>query len=159
MSDSIDRGKPFWRGADVEITDEPPPEQTEPGFYPDPRRVVSKNAASLAWLFIGLRDGFSGHLDGANKVEFFGRLAEAARAYQHQLGEKSESERDLLLAVLHEAFVMLEEMEAGEFRCLPVASGGTIWADLIDEAERSGYLGVDETRRFFEEMEKTHEGS
>ena len=58
--------------------------------------------------------------------------------------------------MVHESYSILEEMEDGEFRFLPVASGNTIWDDLVDQGERSGYLGPEATRVFLESMEKKY---
>jgi hypothetical protein len=144
-----------WGGADVIITVHRP-EPSDGGFYPEPRAVVTRYALELSWLFEALRDIFSPVLDGCSKIEFYGRLANAANRYLAKVADESQSARDLLFAVTHEAFAILDEMEEGEFRFLLAAVGNTIWDDLLDEAERSGYLGPEATRRFFEEMEKRH---
>jgi len=125
-------------------------------FCPKPRFVVTKHALELSWLFESLRDIFSPVLDGATKIEFYGRLANAANHYLAKAAVQPHSAQDLLFAVAHEAFAILDEMDEGEFHFLLVAVGNTIWDDLVDEAERSGYLGPEATRRFFENMEKRH---
>jgi hypothetical protein len=84
------------------------------------------------------------------KIEFFGRLANAALRYQSRCGG-AEVRKELLLAVLHEAYAMLEELEEGTFQCLAVASGNEIADDFIEREEKRGFLGVDETKRFFAE--------
>ncbi|XHX76981.1 MAG: hypothetical protein RBJ76_21465 [Stenomitos frigidus ULC029] len=136
-----------WGGADVVVTSQRPNAEGA-GFYPDPRYVVTPNAKQLSWLFYQLRDIFAGLYDGTSKIEFFGRLANAARRYQTKRGEK-ESQQDLLFAVLHEAFAMLDEMEEGTFEYLLVASGNAIADDFIERAESRGFLGVEETKNFF----------
>ncbi len=88
--------------------------------------------------------------DGTTKIEFFGRLANASLRYQSRC-KGEEKQIDLLFAVLHEAFSMLDEMEEGSFQYLPVAVGNTIADDFIEEAERRGFLSVEETKRFFAE--------
>ncbi len=88
--------------------------------------------------------------DGTTKIEFFGRLANAALRYQDKCGG-NEKQRDLLFAVLHEAFAMLDEMEEGTFQYLAIAIGNTIADDLIERAESRGFIGVDETKEFFAE--------
>ncbi len=136
-----------WAGADVVITSEPP--QIEPGgFYPNPRFVVTPHAAQLSWLFFQLRDAFRSLYDGNSKIELFGRLANAALRYQVK-SQGLEDQRELCFAVLHEAYAILEEMEEGTFEYLSVAFGGMIADDFIEQAERKGFIGVDETRAFF----------
>jgi len=145
-----------WSGADVVITSKAPKPSGD-GFYPEPRYVVTNFSQELSWLFEEMRGIFSeflGVIDGCTKIEFYGRLANMAMRYQQRLKGKPESERGLLLAVLHEAFAMLEEMEEGRFQFLIIAEGNTIFDDLINRAESRGYLGVDKTREFFEEMER-----
>ncbi len=148
------RGEPIptakeWSGADVTITSRQPEIQSG-GFYPEPRYVVTPNAKQLSWLFYQLRDIFTGLYDGTTKIEFFGRLANAALRYQGKC-KGEEKQYDLLFAVLHEAFAMLDEMEEGTFQYLPVAVGNTIADDFIEETERRGFLSVEETKRFFAE--------
>lgn len=115
----------LWGGADVVISRS---ELPEPGgaFYPAPRQ----------------------HYDGQTKVEFFGRLANAALRYEATRREQ-DALGGLLSAVLHEAFAIAEEMEEGTFRSLSVATGNEILDDYIDQAERNGFVGIEETRRFF----------
>jgi|TARA_B100001964_G_scaffold65593_1_gene74694 hypothetical protein len=149
------RNRMNWGGADVGITSKAP-KPTEGGFYPDPRYVVTPFSRELSWLFEEMRDIFSPFLDGCNKIEFYGRLANMANRYQKRLKGKKENKEDLLLAVLHEAFATLEEMDEGNFQFLMVAAGNTIFDDLIERTESEGYLGVDETQKFFKEMEKKH---
>lgn len=144
-----------WGGADVVITSKQPVTECG-GFYPNPRYVVTPFSRELSWLFYQLRDAFAALLDSVNKIEFYGRLANAAIHYQHCLEDKPENVQALLDAVLHEAFTILDEMAEGEFQYLLVASGNTIWNDLVEQADRRGYIGIEETRRFFEEMERRH---
>jgi len=144
-----------WGGADVGIVSKTP-KPTEGGFYPDPRYVVTSFSRELSWLFEKMKDTFKPFLDGTTKIEFYGRLANMANRYQQRLKGKEEICKHLLLAVLHEAFAMLEEMEEGNFQFLGVAFGNTIFDDLIERAESEGYLGIDETRKFFEEMERRY---
>jgi hypothetical protein len=91
-------------------------------IYPDPRFVVTPNAFQLSWLIARLGKRFGGKIDYMSKFEFYGRLANAAIRYQASC--HAESARDLLLAVLHEAYAMVDELEAGVFEFLAVASGG-----------------------------------
>lgn len=138
----------FWAGADVVILDSEP-EPREPGFYPDPRWVVSPKAAELSWLFCELRDVFIPYYDGQTKIELFGRLANAALRYQERADEVDT--RELLLAVLHEAFAIAEEMDEGSFGSLALAFGNEIVDDHIPADERRGFVRIEETKRFFAE--------
>ena len=149
------RLRPEWGGADVLITSKSRKSADNGGFYPEPRTVVTPYAGEVGWLFTRLRDAFDGLIDGTSKIEFYGRLANAATDYQQSVNG-SESAQDMLKAILHEAFVMLEEMEKGKFEYLLVAPGNTILADLIDEAEKSGYLGAEATEEFLRRMEEKH---
>lgn len=138
-----------WGGADVVITSRQP-KRRGGSFYSEPRFVVTPNAQQLSWLFYQLRDIFSDTYDGNTKIEFFGRLANAALRYQEK-HRGNEDQRSLLFAVLHESFAMLDEMEEGTFQYLSVAVGNTIADDLIERAESRGFIGVDKTKKFFAE--------
>jgi len=138
-----------WGGADVVITSQKP-ESKGDGFYPEPRYVVTVHAPQLSWLFVQLRNVFSVLLDGTTKIEFYGRLASAALRYQIK-NKGNENQKDLLFAVLHEAFAMLDEMEEGKFEYLLIAGGNTIADDFIERAESRGFVGVEETKKFFAE--------
>ncbi|MFV0387548.1 MAG: hypothetical protein ACK5NT_02240 [Pyrinomonadaceae bacterium] len=139
----------YWGGADVCIVSQKP-ESKGGGFYPDPRYVVTEHAAQLSWLFIQLKSIFIGLIDGISKIEFYGRLANAALRYQDK-NEGNENQKDLLFAVLREAYGMLDEMEEGEFENLTFVVGNSIANDSIEPAEGRGYISVDETRKFFAE--------
>jgi hypothetical protein len=156
---TFDKGRPVkeWGGADVVLTSIVPTASNGESFYPEPRYVVTPNAKVLSRLFYSLRDAFN-KIDDFSffKIEFFGRLANAASRYQSRLAGSSENPKDLLQAVLHEAFAMLDELEEGSFNLLPIASGNTIWDDLVERGEASGYLGTEETQRFFDEMNRRY---
>lgn len=143
-----------WVGADVVISSKNPSNKSG-GFYPEPRTVVTPFSRELSWLFERLRDAFADLIDGTSKIEFYGRLANAAAGYQSAVNGDG-NVQDILLAVLYEAVAMLEEMEEGTFEYLTVASGNVILADLIDKAEKSGYIGVEATNEFFKRMEEKH---
>jgi hypothetical protein len=100
-------------------------------WRPDPRQVVTTHSLSLSWLFAALTDAFQGLIDHVTKFEFYGRLANAATRYQSRV--PVESQTDLLLAVLNEAYSMLSEMEKGTFEYLEVAPGNLIADDLKDQ--------------------------
>lgn len=146
---------PEWGGADVLVTSTSRNNSRDPGFYPEPRTVVTPYAGEVGWLFSRLRNAFDGLIDGTSKIEFYGRLANAATNYQRSVNG-NENAQEMLRAILHEAFVMLEEMEEGKFEYLLVAPGNTILADLIDEAEKTGYLGAEATEDFLQRMEEKH---
>jgi hypothetical protein len=98
---SSEETEQHWGGADVVVTTEQP--HYEPGgFYPEPRTVVTPHAGQLSWLFYQLRDIFFDLYDGNSKIEMFGRLANAAVAYQDETGGQ-DKERDLLLVTLRES--------------------------------------------------------
>lgn len=125
-----------WRGAKVVITATPiapPPEEADPitwSRWRGEKRLVSPHATELASLFTDINNYFGRsiayypfdpagiEIRGAHiivgtggKYEFFGRLADAATRYQ-DVHPEEESLRGILKAVLDEAFLMLEEMEA-----------------------------------------------
>jgi hypothetical protein len=105
-----------WGGADVVIYAKPPPKKpSKRGAYPEPRTVVTPHSRHLTWLFYELRDAFGDLLDHLTKIEFYGRLANAALRYQSRCSGP-EVRKDLLLAVLHEAFAMLDEFERAACR-------------------------------------------
>lgn len=147
------RARRDWGGADVVIA--PISIEASGGFYPEPRTVVTQFSREVSWLFEKLRDAFSDLLDGTSKIEFYGRLANAAKSYQQQVNG-GENAKDILKAVLYEAVLMLEEMEEGTFEYLSVAIGNTVLADLVEESEKSGYVGIEATREFFKNMEERH---
>jgi hypothetical protein len=155
-ANTFDKGRPVkeWGGADVVVTSIVPTPSTGDSFYPEPRYVVTPNAKALSRLFYSLRDAFQNLIDDLPKIEFYGRLSNAALRYQSRLSGSAENPKDLLRAVLHEAFAMLEEMEEGSFKFLPIAPGSTIWDDLVERGEDSGYLGTKETQLFFDEMNR-----
>jgi len=137
-----------WQGANVIITDKPieptPPEPSSGG----PRVVVSIYHLELSWLFEQLRDAYYSHIDHASKIEFYGRLANAANRFLRSW-EKEENVRLLLLAVLHEAFTMLREMKEDSFEFLMVAVGKTIADDFIERNSERGFFDIKGTIRFF----------
>jgi len=129
-------GESGWGGAGVVFQKNKPPKPDSKGFYPDPRYVVTPFDDEAAWLLYKLRDIFhdAGLIDYCSKIEFFGRLANAALRFQNK-AKKQETASGLLLAMLREAELMLSEMEKGKFQCLMVAPGGVI-ADDLREHER-----------------------
>jgi hypothetical protein len=137
-----------WGGADVVITRNAP-QKTGGGFYPDPRYVISPHSLELSWLFEALRDAFYAEkrIDSCSKIEFFGRLANAANRFIQR--SNNITAPLLCAAVLHEAFAIYEEMEERTFQCLVVAIGNEIVDDYVDEALRTGFIGTENTLAFF----------
>jgi hypothetical protein len=66
------------------------------------------------------------------KIEFFGRLGNAAHRYQQRAGDNSQ-ERELLVAVVHEAYEIVSDLEHSRFYALPVAPRGVIHDDFSPE--------------------------
>lgn len=137
----------MWQGADVVITTESPA-IAEGGFYPEPRYVVTAHASDLSWLFEQIRNIFMEIDDyGYLKEEIFGRLGNTAKRF---LSKNPDARvRETLLAVMHEAFAITEEIQDGEFTPLMVTSGNQILDDLISESEKGGFLTVEETESYF----------
>jgi hypothetical protein len=128
-----------WGGADIVISSNNPP-KSEPSFYPDPRYVVTRFSHELSWLFESLRDTFP-YINYINKYDFYGRLADTAERYQKQLGFKTEeNEHDLLMAVLHDAISILNEMEEDGY--------------LIYESESKGYIGIEKTNQYLLDLKR-----
>lgn len=118
-----------WCGADIAIVRKRP-RKTDKGFYPDPLYVETKYALELSWFLEQLRDAFYAEnlLDGCSKIEFFGRLANAAiRAKKHS---PDLSAAELCSSVLKEAQKMFEELKSGTFEILLVSFHGEIADDL-----------------------------
>ena len=137
----------MWQGADVVITSKPPILE-EGGFYPAPRYVVTSHGPELSWLFEQIRNIFIEIDDyGFLKEEIFGRLGNTADRFLTKNPEAGAGEA--LLAVVHEAFAIAEEIQDGEFATLMVTSGNQILDDLISDSEKGGFLTVEETRAYF----------
>jgi hypothetical protein len=125
-----------WGGAGVVIVSEPLPE-TPHGFYPDPRAVVMLYVAELSWLFEELWAGFRPVLDSMTKLEFVGRLGNAANHYHAQAG-CNEHVQGLLEAVLTKARAIAADISDGTFEALAVAPGRAIADDFITAPEDAG---------------------
>lgn len=136
-----------WQGADVIITNSKQA-NLEGGFYPEPRYVITRHVEPLSWLFEQMRDIFqevAGY--GSWKEEFFGRLGNMANRF---LAKNPDAPpHSLLLAVIHEAFSIAEEIEDGKFSFLSIAFGNEILDDYISASEKDGFLTVEETKKFF----------
>ena len=138
-----------WGGADVVVSRKPPEPHDGSDFYPKPRYVITNYSRELSWLFEELWKPELRVIFGTVKEEFFGRLANAANRYLNRTGNPTL--RDLLGAVVHEAYVCLEAVEDGTFRALSIASGGEIYDDWVDDSDRDDYMTVEETAQWFAE--------
>ena len=141
--------KNTWGGADVIISKFPLKPRKGNSFRNEPRCVVTPCAGELSWLVERLRDAFyaENRLDGCSKIEFFGRLANAASRCIAQGYTKNAA--PLCRAVLHEALSIYDEMEAGRFGALGVAIGSEILDDHITDDQRTGYVSMPKTIDFF----------
>jgi hypothetical protein len=110
-------------------------------FYPDPRFVITNHVGELSWLFERLMLVFSEIEEyWLWKEEFFGRLGNMANRVVRKKETVGISE--LLLAVLHEAYSVAEELSQGIFKHLMVTSGNMIYDDLIEEAEKGEFVSL-----------------
>ena len=127
-SGDIPREDQAWIGADVRIVRNAP-KKNGGGFYPDPRYVETEYPLELSWVFFQLKDAFYAEnlIDGCSKIEFFGRLANAAiRA----TGAKPEITcPELCRAVVLEAETIYNELMHGDFHCLSLGFGNEIYDD------------------------------
>ena len=123
-----------WGGAGVGIAAEPLPERWPDDFYPDPRVVVTPYVRELSWLFEQLWAAFRPLLDHMTKLEFFGRLANAAIAYHKRAGDDADVQ-GLLEAVLAKAGSIATEISNGTFVALSVAPGRAIAEDFMTQSE------------------------
>ncbi len=136
-----------WGGTNIVITSRQA-KRASSSFYSQLRQVVTADAKELSWLLGQLQDIFSGLYDSTSELEFFGRLANTALRYQ-RISKDDENQRDLLFAVLHEAFAILDEMESGIFEYFLVSPGNEIVDDFIEQTRRHGFISVEETKKFF----------
>lgn len=137
-----------WQGADVKVLGLVDTYTNPKGsFYPDDRLLRTIYIGEVSWLFVQLRNIFN-TIEGYGlwKEEFFGRITNVANAFLERV-EINESSQ-LLLAILHETYAILEEMQDGEFQILSLAFGNQIAHDLINDSERKGFLSIEETREF-----------
>jgi len=135
-----------WQGADVVICRKAPPPSH--GFYPDPRYVETEFVGELSWLFVRLRDIFW-NVDGygAWKEEFFGRLGNVAVKYQSAARDLTIG--NLLLAVIHEAYAMAEEIaDTGGIATMMLTWDNRILDDFTELSDLSAYLTTEETTEF-----------
>jgi hypothetical protein len=135
-----------WQGADVVICRKAP--APSHGFYPDPRFVETEFVGEVSWLFVKLRNIFwdeDGY--GAWKEEFFGRLGNVAVKYQAAATGLTCS--NLLLAVIHEAYAMAEEIaDTGGIATMMLTWDNRILDDFTEISDLSAYLTTEETTEF-----------
>lgn len=112
--------------------------------------VVTAYAAHLSWLVRALWAACRPLLDSMTKLEFFGRLGNAAHRYQERAGD-SENARDLLGAVLHEAYDIVSDIENDRFEALAVAPRGVVHDDLLPAAAHDDALSDAEIEDWFNE--------
>lgn len=138
----------LWQGADVQVTSKQP-SQVNNGFYPSARYVVTAHPSELSWLFNSIGDIFSS-LDGYAiwKEELFGRLGNAA--IRSNDSNPDIETVNLLLRVLHEAFLVSDEIDSNKIKSLPITYSKHIYDDFIDEIKKEGFLSIEETKRFLE---------
>ena len=111
--------------------------------------MVTAHPSELSWLFNSIRDIFSS-LDGYAiwKEELFGRLGNAA--IRSNDSNPDIETVNLLLRVLHEAFLVSDEIDSNKIKSLPITSSKHIYDDFIDEIKKEGFLSIEETKRFLE---------
>ena len=134
-AEPLPRAARTWIGAGITILAPEAPEPLSDGFRPPPRIVVTAHSLELSWLFDSLGRAFfaEGRIDGNSKVEFFGRLGNAAN--RSLTLAPTSTARQLCEGVLSEAHEILAEMDHGTFRTLPIAPGNRI-ADDNDFEEK-----------------------
>jgi len=119
----------LWGGVGVCVVRKRPAPRPD-NFYPEPRYVVTPFAGELSWLIKELWAGFRPVLDPVTKVEFFGRLGNAATDYHVRKGPDA-SVRGVLEAVLSKARSIATEIGTGTFEALHVAPGRAIAEDFL----------------------------
>jgi len=120
-----------WGGAGIGFSTIPISSKYQ-SFYSDHRIVVTPHAHAAGWLLDKLCAIFTEEqlIDCCSKIEFFGRLANAAFRYQKSIYGESETAKGLLMSILKEAKTIITEMRQGQFECLPVAAGNSIADDF-----------------------------
>lgn len=105
-----------WGGGDLVVLHKPSralaPDEDPWGRSARRTLVITPHAEALGWLLYELWEVYVDRGWPLGKYGFLGRLADAALVYQDGCGG-SESERDLLMAVLAAAKVMAAEIDGG----------------------------------------------
>jgi len=113
-------------------------------IFPKPRIIETPYAKELAWIFFKLRDIFlfeSDLIDGQNKRDFFGRLANAVARASGLPNAANETViykggiEEGLRVILNEAYRILEELEKGNFEYQVFGVSGMIADDREDVCE------------------------
>ena len=111
------KGNNVWSGADVIITEQvndthkawlgnQPLVISFQQFDAIKRLVVTQHAVELSWLFIQLRELYSGRIDHVSKYDFYGELAQKAIDILNFTNDEISYE-ELLLAVLRQSKVYI----------------------------------------------------
>jgi hypothetical protein len=133
-----------WGGAGLSVVTTMP----EGRYDESVKYVVTPHAGSLSWLLRALWVACRPLFDSMTKIEFFGRLGNAAHRYQQRAGEDAR-ERDLLGAVVHEAYEIVSDIENGRFYALPVAPAGVVHDDLLPKSAHDDAPSSAEIERWF----------
>ena len=140
-----------WGGADV-IVCQAVPKRSAAGFYPDPRYVETPHVGEVSWMFEEIRDIFwkeDGY--GSWKEELFGRLGNVVK-FQTGRNENIDA-KHLVAALLHEAYVLAEEIEDfGGLDTLMITTDNRILDDLIQRSDRSSMLTPEESAQFLQSL-------
>lgn len=144
-ADEMSEDPRLWGGAGLGIV-AALPDSTDP----DVRYVVTPHAAPLSWLVRAIWVACRPLLDSMTKIEFFGRLGNAARRYQ-QRAVKDQNVRDLLGAVMHEAYEIVSDIETGRFHALPVAPTGIVHDDLLPPSAHDDALSDSDFEQWFKD--------
>jgi hypothetical protein len=140
----VGQDRRLWGGAGLGVVTAMP----EAPYDESVRYVVTPHAASLSWLVRALWVACRPLFDSMTKIEFFGRLGNAARRYQQRAGEDAH-ERDLLGAVVHEAYEVVADIENGRFYALPVAPPGVVHDDRLPKSAHDDALSSAEIEQWF----------
>ena len=117
MLKNYEKGNNVWSGADVIITEQvndthkawlgnQPLVISFQQFDAIKRLVVTQHAVELSWLFIQLRELYSGRIDHVSKYDFYGELAQKAIDILNFTNDEISYE-ELLLAVLRQSKVYI----------------------------------------------------
>src|SRR5208282_5257065 len=138
-----------WSGADLLIASAPQPNHLRSSFYPRDREVFTEHALEVSYFFEVLSEAFyeEALIEHCSKIEFFGRLADAAEAF---LLEQADATAHLVCAaVLREAYAMAKQIDEDKFDFLIAAEGNQIADDLTLSGQRIEYSSIKETIDFF----------
>ena len=93
---------PEWSGADVVVSSD---FEWEPKNFMEAHdlRVRTRHAVPVTWLFLSIRDIFTGWLDASNKYGFYESLGQAALDHLAAHQPEPDAPQPLLRAVLDEA--------------------------------------------------------